>query len=293
MDSIMLPADFDVANVHYGVPRTNDNGGKSIYLSFNKKPIVLQTPEMFAPFGKQEWKNDKGVTKYTLDLSFKGMESRDLLKTFFDKMNELDEKLIDDGVANSFDWLKKKGASREVVKALYTRLVRHPIDKNTGEVSTKFPPTFKLTLPWKDGAFQCEVYDADRKITNLANIETKGARVTALIQCLGIWVAAGKYGCTWKVLQMKVVPPQAIKGYAFKDVKDDVVDDDSDDDDEEEKDVDAEEVLHHAPIEAKQTDEDDDSDVVESSDDELEVKKPEPPKAQAVAGKKGTSKAKK
>lgn len=274
----MLPTNFDVSKVHYGTPRTNDNGGKSIYLSFNKSPIVLQTPEMFAPFGKQKWDNEKGVSKYTLDLSFKGMETRENLKMFFDKMNELDEKLIDDGVANSFEWLKKKGASREVVKALYTKLVRHPVDKNTGEINHKYPPTFKLTLPWKDGAFQCEVYDASRKLVDLNTLETKGARVTAIIQCLGIWVAAGKYGCTWKVLQMRVVPPQSIKGYAFKEVDDKAGEVDDEDDEDDDKSADADELLDHAAVEVKKVslddDEEEDDDIVESSEDELEAKKP-------------------
>ncbi len=265
----MLPSKFDVSGVHYGTPRTNDNGGKTIYMSYNKSPIVLQTPEMFAPFGKQKWENDKGVAKWTLDLSFKGMDTREQLKVFYDKMNELDEKLIDDGVQNAFEWLKKKGASRDVVKALYTRLVRHPVDKNTGEVTDKYPPTFKLTLPWKDGSFQCEVYDNSRKLVDLASLETKGARVTAIIQCLGIWVAAGKYGCTWKVLQMRVVPPQSIKGYAFKEIEEAVVDLDDDEDDDDD-----------LPLKKKTDDDDEDEnddeddDVVVSSEDELETKKP-------------------
>ena len=218
MDSIILAENFHVEQITYGTPRINDNGGKSIYLSFHKRPIVLQTPEMFAPFGMQKWDNDKGVTKYTLDLSFKGMDTRETVKTFFEKITELDDKLIDDGLTNSFDWLKKKGVSRDVVKELYTRMIRYPVDKSTGEISTKYPPTFKLTIPFRDGGFQCEVYDASRKQIDLSSMETKGARVTAIIQCLGVWVAAGKFGCTWKVLQMRVAPPQAIKGYAFKEV---------------------------------------------------------------------------
>jgi hypothetical protein len=250
-------------------------------MAFNKNPIVLQTPEMFAPFGMQKWDNDK----YSIDLSFKGLEGRDSLKMFYDKMSELDEKLIDDGVANSFEWLKKKGASREVVKALYTRLVRHPVDKNTGEISTKYPPTFKLTLPWKNGAFQCEVFDSNRNLVDLSTVETKGSRIVAIIQCLGIWVAAGKYGCTWKVLQMRVAPPQKIKGYAFKETENDLIEDEEVDDDH--KDVDVDEVLDHAPVESKANHDDDDDSVVDSSsEDELEVKKPEPVKAKKGASKK-------
>jgi hypothetical protein len=228
MDSIIIPSNFDVQNIAYGTPKVNDNGGKSIYISFNKSPVVIQTPEMYAPFGKQKWDTDKGTFKYTLDLSFKNMENRENLKTFYDKMVELDNKLIDDALANSFDWLKKKGVSRDVVQALYTKMIRHPIDKATGEISTKYPPTFKLNLPYKDGGFVCDVYDKNRNLVDLNTIETKGAKVTAIIQCLGVWVAAGKFGCTWKVLQMRVAPPSSIVGYAFKEIESEAVEVDSD-----------------------------------------------------------------
>lgn len=285
----MLPAALDVQKIHYGTPRTLDNGGKSIYLSFNKAPIILQTPEMVAPFGMTKWDNDKGITKYTLDLSFKGMDARENLQTFFNKMNELDDKLIDDGVANSFEWLKKKNVSREVVRELYTKLVKFPIDKATGEISTKYPPTFKLTIPFKDGSFQCDVYDAQKKLVNLSQIETKGARVTAIIQCLGIWVAAGKFGCTWKVLQMRVSPPASIKGYAFKEVENDKADKDVDESDSDDEDpVDTAELLHHAPVDiaAKKDESEDEDDVVESSDEEDELEAKAPPPVKKTAAKK-------
>lgn len=280
MDSIMLPSDFSVKDVSYGAPRSLDNGGKSIYLAFNKAPIVLQTPEMWAPFGKQKWENDKGTPKFTLDLSFKGMDQRPALEAFYNRMTELDNKLIDDGVTNSFDWLKKKNVSSDVVKELYTKLVRHHTDKDTGELTNKYPPTFKLTLPWKDGAFACEVYDNNKKQVDLNVLETKGARVTAIIQCLGIWVAAGKFGCTWKVLQMRVAPPPTIKGYAFKEIANDKVEvEDEDEDDKEDDDV-----LDHSHVDSKE----DDDVVVDSSDDDDDLEsKPEPIKVKkAIAAKK-------
>jgi hypothetical protein len=298
MDSIILPANLSVSDIKYGTPRTLESGGKAIYLSFNKSPIVLQTPQMWAPFGKSKWLNDndknKGTSapKFTLDLSFKGMESSPVIETFYNKMTELDNKLIEDGVTNSFDWLKKKGVSKEVISNLYTKLVRHHSDKDTGELTNKYPPTFKLNLPFKDDKFTCEVYDANKQLVDLNTIETKGCRVTAIIQCLGIWVAAGKFGCTWKVLQMRVVPPQTIKGYAFKEIENDKVDDDVDDDEEKDDDVDPDEFLHHSHIDTKKdnNEDDEDDDVVESSDDDLEVKKPE--QVKPVSVKKTTQKKK-
>lgn len=275
MESIILPSNFDVSSVTYSAPRTLDNGGRAIYMSLNRSPIVLQTPEMIAPYGVSNWNDDgKGPDKYSLDLSFKGKEGRPNLETFFEKMSALDKKLVQDGVDNSMTWLKKKYNSVDVVEALYTPMVKYAKDKTTGEITDKYPPTFKLKIPFVNSAFQCEVYDNKRKTVDLKQlIDTgafKGAKVTAIIQCLGIWVAGGKYGCSWKVLQMRVSPPQTIKGYAFKELEDDKVDDSDIEDDDS---VNGNEILNHATEEIKNLNVDDDSEeeLIESSEDELEA----------------------
>lgn len=275
MESIILPSNFDVSSVSYSAPRTLDNGGRAIYMSLNRSPIVLQTPEMIAPYGVSNWNDDgKGPDKYSLDLSFKGKEGRPNLNTFFEKMVALDKKLVQDGVDNSMTWLKKKYNSVDVVEALYTPMVKYAKDKTTGEITDKYPPTFKLKIPFVNSAFQCEVYDNKRKSVDLKQlIDTgafKGAKVTAIIQCLGIWVAGGKYGCSWKVLQMRVCPPQTIKGYAFKELEDDKVDDSDIEDDDS---VNGNEILNHATEEINNLNVDDESEeeLIESSDDELEA----------------------
>ena len=276
MESIILPSNFEVSSVTYSAPRTLDNGGRSIYMSLNRTPIVMQTPEMVAPYGISKWSDEsgKGPDKYSLDLSFKGKEGRENLNTFFEKMVALDKKLVQDGVDNSMTWLKKKYNNVDVVEALYTPLVKYAKDKSTGEITDKYPPTFKLKIPFVNDTFQCEVYDNKRKSVNLKElIDTgafKGAKVTAIIQCLGIWVAGGKYGCSWKVLQMRVTPPQTIKGYAFKELEDDKVDDSDIEDDES---VDGNEIINHATEEINNLAVQDESeeDLIESSEDELEA----------------------
>jgi hypothetical protein len=275
MESIILPSNLDVSSVTYSAPRNLDFGGRSIYMSLNRSPIVLQTPEMIAPYGVSNWNDDgKGPDKYSLDLSFKGKEGRPNLNTFFEKMVELDKKLIQDGVDNSMTWLKKKYNSVDVVEALYTPMVKYAKDKTTGEITDKYPPVFKLKIPFVNSAFQCEVYDNKRKSVDLKQlIDTgafKGAKVTAIIQCLGIWVAGGKYGCSWKVLQMRVSPAQTIKGYAFKELEDDKVDDSDIEDDDS---VSGNEILNHATEQINQLNVDDESEeeLIESSEDELEA----------------------
>lgn len=276
MESIILPANLDVSSVSYSAPRTLDNGGRSIYLSLNRAPIVLQTPEMVAPYGISNFNDDgKGPDKYSLDLSFKGKEARENLNTFFEKMSALDRKLINDGMENSMTWLKKKYNSVDVVEALYSTMVKFAKDKNTGEITDKYPPTFKLKLPMYNGVFACEAYDTKRNVLDIHELirsnSLKGAKVTAIIQCVGIWVVGTKFGCSWKVLQMRVSMPQALKGYAFKDLEEDKVDEsdiESDDDIDE-----SNAVVNQATNELSTltVENDADDDLIESSEDELEA----------------------
>ena len=269
MDSIVLPTDFDVSKISYSAPRILDNGGKVIYVSYAGKKLLMQTPEMSAPFGVGKWNNDgKSNDKYSLDLSFKGKESRDVLNKFFNGLRALDKKLVQDGLENAQSWFKKTYKSVDVVEALYTPIIKFPKDKN-GEITDKYPPTFKMSLPHDGNAFMCDVYDAAKNLVDLANLETKGSRVSAIVQCVGIWIAGTKFGCSWKVVQMKVTPPATIKGYAFKELNDKIVDDDIEDEDDEDvsptggKDVEDEE--------AENADEEDE--IEESDDDELDTKK--------------------
>lgn len=267
MDSIIVPSDFDASNITYSAPRVLQNGGKSIYISYNGKKLVMQTPEMTVPFGMNKWDNDgKSPCKYSIDLSFKGKESREVLNKFFEGLTDMDKKLIDDGLANSPTWFKKKHSSIDVVKELYTPIVKFPKDKN-GEITDKYPPTFKLSLPHNGTDFTCDVYDNKKNLVDLNAIETKGAKISAIIQCMGIWMVGSKFGVSWKVIQMKVTLPAMIKGYAFQEIEETSKDIDEDDDDNDASSVNEKEILDNAVMSAA----DDDDDIVES-DDELDAK---------------------
>jgi hypothetical protein len=70
----------------------------------------------------------------------------------------------------------------------------------------------------KDGEYKVEVYDANRKQIDLDTVNLKGSSVVAIIQCNGIWVAGGKFGCKFRVLQVQVKASSAsskINGYSF------------------------------------------------------------------------------
>lgn len=231
MQSIILPSKTDIetfeSKISYGIPKALDNGGKVIYMYFDKKPFIIQTPEMIAPFGLSRWSADNSINeKISIDLSFKEKDIRPSLKAFYKMLSIIDKKLVSDGLENSMSWFKKKITTEAVVDALYTPLVKNPKDKDTGEIIDKYPATFRLALPYRDGVFQCKIFK-DKEEVDIESMEIKGSKVTAIMQCVGIWVAGGKFGCSWKALQVRVIPQESLTSYAFQD--ENIVDSDEDD----------------------------------------------------------------
>jgi len=82
-----------------------------------------------------------------------------------------------------------------------------------------YPPTLKVQLRKRDGKFETEVYDDKKRPLAdipLEDIIVKGSVLTALIQCTGVWFAGGKFGLSWKAIQIRADKvPQSLRGFAF------------------------------------------------------------------------------
>ena len=211
---IILAKDFDVSKISYGEVKTNPKTkGKSIYINYGVplgKSIILQTPEMRCPFGIKKWPGENGAPdKYDINLSFDGRSDEGPVKTFFDVLTSLDDKLVDDTTLNAKKWFGKPMPNREVVEALYSKTVRFSKDKETQEISTKYEPTFKATLPVKDGKFDVTVWDHQtREELDMLELtesgSSRGAYIKLLVSLTGVWIVGTKFGLTWKVKQMIV-----------------------------------------------------------------------------------------
>ena len=60
--------------LHWHDVKTNTNGGKSVYISFNKGKFALQTPVMTLPFDMSVY--DKGdYPKYSIDIYESSMDN--------------------------------------------------------------------------------------------------------------------------------------------------------------------------------------------------------------------------
>jgi hypothetical protein len=160
-----------------------------------------------------------GPPKYSVDLKLRGYDdpaNHQVTADIYNALHSLDEFMIDQGVKNSVAWFKGT-KPRDVLSELYSPTVKFARDQQ-GNVKP-YPPTLKLQLKQRNGKFETVVYDdKKRPLTDvpLEDVLVKGTVMTALIQCTGVWFAGGKFGISWKAIQIRADKvPQKLSDYAF------------------------------------------------------------------------------
>lgn len=209
----------------YGKPSVNKKGGKSINIlnSTTKKWLTLHTPMMLT-YGVMQRVNDDGSTVYDMSLQFPrdefaNKDTQDLKQV----LAEMEEKIIQDAFTNSRDWFGKKYNSIDVLRELWTPMLKFPKNKEDGSLDTTRAPTLKVKLPIyknKDGTDdpKFDLFDLNsRAIYPNESGDTpdvlvqKGSNVCCVVTCGGIWFASGKFGVTWKLNQAMVKPPDTFE----------------------------------------------------------------------------------
>jgi len=231
-NSLLKLKEFDSANIVTSVPKQlNSMGAKSININYKfadgQGPISLQTPWMRS-FGINKWvdeKNASAAPKLSITLSFMGHETSEPMSQFKDFLEQVDEWAIDMAHKNSWEWLKTKSAPRDTIAFNYNRTLKVPLDTKTGEPNGK-PANMKLKLMETETGYTTNFFNIEKQpieASDVDNFFTKGTKVRGLIQCTGFWIAAGKFGLTWRLKQMVLDPPARIgKAYAFDDGDDEV-----------------------------------------------------------------------
>ena len=216
--AIVLPKDFKPSNVQVAPIKVMDSGAKQAYVNYEGHSLMIQVSALNIPYGMSVF-DKAGPKKYSVDLSLKGYDvESSKMKIIYDALSSLDEFMIEQGVKNSKNWFKSD-MNREVIKAFYTPIIR--FSKDAEGNPKPYPPTVKIQLKQRDDKFETAIYDEKKRpLTDipLEDILVKGATVSALIQCTGVWFAGAKYGLSWKAVQIKADHlPESIRGFAFRD----------------------------------------------------------------------------
>lgn len=218
-DIIVSVADFSpVDHVAYGPPKVTQSKGKSIDVYNPQLPVSGGKPQplrMLTPSMKT-W----GVSEEypeSLQLRFKKPEyASQEENTFLENLKALEENLLRYAITNSLNLLGKKNMNVDVLREIMTPLVKFRM--KDGERDLENPPSFTVKLKsWTNPDTgvtkqQFVIRDAnDRKIFPSTDPEMtifraipSNSNVRAIIECGGIWVINGKFGMTWKVVQLMV-----------------------------------------------------------------------------------------
>jgi hypothetical protein len=218
--SIVAPSSFSASKVTLSPLKLLESGGKQAYVNYDGRPLVMQVGSLETSFGLSVY--DKATPpKYTVDLKLQGYDdavNSPKVAAVYNAMSALDEHLIQQAVKNSRQWFKAD-MNLDMARMLYTPSVRFAKDAD-GNVKP-YPPTLKIQLRQRDGKFETAVYDdKKRPLTDipLEDVLVKKAFLTVLIQCTGVWIAGGKFGLSWKAIQIRADKvPDSIRGFAFLD----------------------------------------------------------------------------
>ena len=241
----ILPKNVDVSKLKYSEIRTLASGSKSIYVNYGAQKLRIQTPVMYMPYGIGEGYEDKSKPdlkkntekKYDLTISFKGNDENIKIQTFLDKMREIEAEIIDKAFENREAWFKDDyDGNKAFVARLFSQMVKTDKDPKTGKVVGKYPPTMRVKIPYDNpnDKFNFDTFDMENNEIDFHSIFTKlkGGKTQLIIELTGIWLAGGKYGCTWKVVSGKFQLSQNNRPKFIEDSDTEKVNDEDDEDEE-------------------------------------------------------------
>ena len=211
-------------DVKYSKCKPNSSGGKSVGVvnAHTGQSLFMGTP-LLMTWGIQEFIDEKtGKVSYDMALQFPSEEYQTAdSKAFLQAMVAFEKKLKADALVNSKEWFAKPKMTPDAVDALFTPVLKYPVDKATCEKDMSKAPTMKIKVPfWNNKWEGIEVYDADKVClypssnpsVSPKDLITKMSHVVTMIQCGGVWFANGKFGVTWRLVQGIVQPRLSMRG---------------------------------------------------------------------------------
>ena len=239
MSSIQTPSEIDFSKITFSAPKALDSGGSVVSITYKGGPLRIQTPSMKIPYNVSTGYVPKGGVakgdpKYSFSLSFGGAEDNKAIQEFKECIEGLDNKFLESGVENSAKWLKRPNMSLEMVKMLYSPLLKY--SKEPDGTIKPYPPTTTVCLRQHKGikgntlnTFKSEFYDPSArdletgKITKfdstmkIEDILCKDGWATNIIEFEGLWLVSGKFNITIKLIQTRVDSlSESISGPGFK-----------------------------------------------------------------------------
>lgn len=170
------------------------------------KPLRIQFPRMYMPFGVSGFTPEVGPTKWSLDFAMKGYdEDGNYVKTFYETMRAFEDKIIDAIQEQSQDIFKRE-VSKDELKGMFFSNIKESPDRE---------PKFRVKVDVAmDGKVKPHIYDEQK---NPIGGECKNGLYsrnsgTAIVEINSVYFLNKKFGITYKLYQLVAYEPQTFKG---------------------------------------------------------------------------------
>ena len=144
-------------------------------------------------------------------------------------MLNIQNKLMTDSVTNSHKWFGRKKIIPEVAEAMWWPMVKYRKDKNTGEPDLTSNPSLKVKIGNYNGEWAVDLFDMTGSPTFRSKVSPEVAQaiqgnktpvdivpskshMKGIMTCGGLYIAAGRVSCSWRLQQANVRPPQNLVG---------------------------------------------------------------------------------
>lgn len=211
---VVLFSAFHPSGIRFGPPDRNRNGGKFVPLLGSdgvKKRYVVQTPVLSMPFGVSAFreKPEADIQSYSIDVSFRNVDSDPRLAEFLAKMHELDACMLAASVENSKAWFGKQ-KSKDTLEDNYRKLIKT-------NPENKYPPVMRIKVPMQNGQVSCIFFDENKQPVPIDYL-TKGTTIKLIIEVDRVWFVNNTFGVTWRALQGAVISrPNRMEAYSMLD----------------------------------------------------------------------------
>lgn len=173
------------------------------------KPLRIQFPRMYMPFGISGFTPEVGPTKWSLDFAMKGYDEDDnYVKKFYETMRAMEEKIIEAVHEQSENIFKRKVPIEELKTMFFSNI------KESQDREPKFRVKVDMTM---DGKVKPNIYDEQRNPLHDECVNGLYSRNsgTAIVEINSVYFLNKKFGITYKLYQLVKYEPQALKGFQF------------------------------------------------------------------------------
>jgi hypothetical protein len=173
------------------------------------KPVRIQTPRLYMPFGISGFTPPVGNTKWNIDFSMKGHEEEDNpVKHFYETLQKTEAAIVEEIHKQSVDIFGKEMSVEELLP-MFNSNIKHSQDRE---------PKFRVRVDTAvGGEMKASVFDKDKNSITTELTEKLYARNSgvAIVEMNSMYFLNKKFGVTWKLHQLVVYEPQQLKGFQF------------------------------------------------------------------------------